>query len=366
MQPRISLFNAPAHKVRSYVRSLAQKERALSVRMLRALHVVERRRLYHPFPSLYEYCRGELKMSEAVAYTRSRLARTAQRYPRILPALRDGRLNLSGLLILNKYLRPEHAEELLREAEGKSNQEIKELLARSFPQPDVPTIIVPLAPVSASDEPAMPRENVCADNFTSEVTHSQSVGILNCAQPLPTAPGLVFTEDPRARVEPLAPGRYSFHLTIPSSTLLKLRYAQELLRHAVAAGDVAAVMDRALDALIAELEKKTIGSTENPRPHAPIANNQHIPLAVQAEVITRDGWRCSFPMPDGGVCGSRWRLQFHHLVSVAKGGQSVAKNLVLRCAAHHRHETEAEFGLPFVEGKIERRQRMNTQARSPS
>jgi hypothetical protein len=280
--PRISLFSAPAHKVRSYVRSLAQKERALSVRMLRAHSVVERRRLYHPYPSLYEYCRGDLKMSEAVAYTRSRLARTAQRYPTILLALRDGRLNLSGLLILNKCLRPENAEELLRAAESKTNQHIKELLARRFPQPDVPTIVVP-----------------------------------------------------------------------------------ELLSHAVAAGDVAAVMDRALDALIAELEKKLIGSTENPRPRLPTAENRHVPLAVQAEVIARDGWRCSFPMPDGGVCGSRWRLQFHHLVSVAKGGQSVAKHLVLRCSAHHRHETEREFGLPFVEGKIERRLRESALTKEP-
>jgi hypothetical protein len=38
----------------------------------------------------------------------------------------------------------------------------------------------------------------------------------------------------------------------------KLRYAQALLSHRVAAGDVAEVLDRALDALIPVLEKQRL------------------------------------------------------------------------------------------------------------
>src|SRR6185295_18215578 len=47
--------------------------------------------------------------------------------------------------------------------------------------------------------------------------------------------------------------RYLVQVTISKSTHDKLRYAQELLGHALPSGDVARVLDRALDSLIAQL-----------------------------------------------------------------------------------------------------------------
>jgi len=47
--------------------------------------------------------------------------------------------------------------------------------------------------------------------------------------------------------------------TVTKSTRDKLRHAQDLLSHAVPSGDVAEVLDRALDALITQLEKRKLG-----------------------------------------------------------------------------------------------------------
>jgi hypothetical protein len=57
-------------------------------------------------------------------------------------------------------------------------------------------------------------------------------------------------------VAPLAPQRFALQITIGQSTHDKLRYAQQLLSHQVASSDVAEVLDRALDALIGQLEKR--------------------------------------------------------------------------------------------------------------
>ena len=48
-------------------------------------------------------------------------------------------------------------------------------------------------------------------------------------------------------------------VTIPKATHDKLRHAQNLLSHAVPLGDVAQVLDRALDLLIRRLESKRFG-----------------------------------------------------------------------------------------------------------
>jgi hypothetical protein len=54
-----------------------------------------------------------------------------------------------------------------------------------------------------------------------------------------------------AAVTPLSPDRYKLQLTIGGDTLEKLRLAKDMLSHAIPSGDDAAVLDRALTALLA-------------------------------------------------------------------------------------------------------------------
>src|SRR4029079_18227409 len=109
------------------------------------------------------------------------------------------------------------------------------------------------------------------------------------------------------RVEPAAlpvEERYSVHLTIPKSTHDKLRHAQALLSHAIPSGDVAQVLDRALDALIARLETRKIGSEAGrpsaPRNHAPSnrrarpGRTRYLPARVRRAVWERDHGQCTF------------------------------------------------------------------------
>ncbi len=63
---------------------------------------LDERRLYVPagYSSMYAYCTGTHHMPEDAAFKRIRAARTARQYPVIFDAVAEGRLNLSGVLLV--------------------------------------------------------------------------------------------------------------------------------------------------------------------------------------------------------------------------------------------------------------------------
>jgi hypothetical protein len=131
-----------------------------------------------------------------------------------------------------------------------------------------------------------------------------------------------------------------------------LRYAQELLGHALPSGDLAQVLDRALDALIERLERRKFGATRRPRrSEQASANPRHIPADVKRTVWERDGGRCTFVSDAGQRCPARSRLEYDHVEPVARGGRSTVSGLRLRCRAHNRYAAECAFGAGFMERK---------------
>lgn len=156
------------------------------------------------------------------------------------------------------------------------------------------------------------------------------------------APERPFTRS--AAVTPLAPERYKVQFTASSEAYKKLQRAQSLLRHVIPNGDLAFVFERALDVLLADLERKKLAATSRPRParEAP-SGSRHIPAAVRREVWRRDGARCAF-LGAAGRCAERGFLELHHVVPFARGGQATVGNIELRCRAHNAYEAELSFG----------------------
>ena len=163
----------------------------------------------------------------------------------------------------------------------------------------------------------------------------------------------------RERVTPLAPGRYALQLTVAQDTYEKLRYAQALLGHSVPTGELAQVLDRALDALIARLEQRKFAATTRPRPRRQraSANPRHVPAEVRRAVWERDGGRCTFVSAAGHRCEARTRLEFDHVEPVARGGRATVKGMRLRCRAHNQYAAECAFGAGFMGRKREAAQR---------
>jgi 5-methylcytosine-specific restriction endonuclease McrA len=156
-------------------------------------------------------------------------------------------------------------------------------------------------------------------------------------------------------VTPLAPERFALQVTISKSTHDKLRHAQELLSHAVPSGDVADVLDRALDALIGQLEKRKCGATDRPRTGRQRKPTKRcIPAHVKRAVWERDRGQCTFVGDTGLRCASRKFLEYDHADLIARGGTATVDSIRLLCRSHNQYEAERTFGDGFMHEKRER------------
>jgi hypothetical protein len=131
---------------------------------------------------------------------------------------------------------------------------------------------------------------------------------------------------------------------VDRATFEKLRRAQDLLRRVIPGGDPAAVFDRALTLLLADLERTRLAAAQRPRGNRPTApRSRHIPAAVKRAVWARDHGQCAF-VGQRGRCTGTGFLEFHHVVPYARGGPAVVQNIELRCVAHNAFEAELDFG----------------------
>ena len=140
-----------------------------------------------------------------------------------------------------------------------------------------------------------------------------------------------------------SPERYKFQVTISQETHDRLRRLQDLLRHAIPNGDPAEILDRALTALLSEVERRRLGATERPRAgRGRRAHSRHIPAAVRRAVWKRDRGRCAF-VGRNGRCSETAFLELHHVQPYALGGAPAVENMELRCRAHNQYEAKLVF-----------------------
>ena len=104
-----SLSHLDDHVLLRYLATALSQDHGTTAILLALLGEVEERKLYAPaaYSSMRLYCVRELRMSEDVATERIRVARTARRFPAIFPALADGRLNMTAVLLLTPHLTPQ-------------------------------------------------------------------------------------------------------------------------------------------------------------------------------------------------------------------------------------------------------------------
>ena len=318
---------------------------------------------------MYAYCVGELRLSEDATWKRLQAARAARRFPALLPAIAEGRLHLAAVCLLAPHLTEGNADELITAAVHKSKGEIEQLLAHRFPRTEVLPLVVglPAAVPQPSVQPAPGQVEVSAPGIEA----ADQPGPEPKPQPAPGQVGPPALERievpaPRARVAPLAPQRFTLQVTIGQETLEKLRHAQALLGHQLPSGEIAQVLDRALDALISQLEKRKFAATSRPRGdrRRTSQNPRHVPAEVKRTVWERDGGRCTFVSDGGKRCPARARLEFDHVEPVARGGLATVAGIRLRCRAHNQYDAEQVYGAGFMHQKREAAQRAAAEKRA--
>jgi HNH endonuclease len=176
---------------------------------------------------------------------------------------------------VREFLTAENHRELFEAVSGKTKLQIREVLAERFPQADVPASLKKL--------PAL---------------------------------------------EPLSKGRYRLQLTLSVEQKEKLELARDLLSHANSSGDLAIVVERALDELISRLEKRRFGGAQPQPPDYGAKSTARTDGRARAPG-TRVGSKVRARQPtDHVVPGSKVRAHHETDPAVAVGDTPAAEWLI--------------------------------------
>jgi hypothetical protein len=279
----------------------------LLARLIVLLNAMEDRRLHtrSAFPTMFEFCTRRLGMSHAGAHRRTTAARIVRQFPSLLEKIERGEIGLSTVVMLSEHLKVDNLDEVLAAVAGKTTRDVEQLLADRAPRQDVPAKLEKIAEQVTLEAPSLP------------------------APELP------------ARIAPLGDERYALQLTVSRELRDKLARARDLMMHANPKGDLAVVVERAVDALLGELEKKVLGKAEHPR--------EGSKRGERRETFERDGMQCTYVAADGTRCCATAFLQIDHARARARGGGDERKNLRVLCHAHNQLHAEEDFGREHME-----------------
>jgi hypothetical protein len=179
----------------------------------------------------------------------------------------------------------------------------------------------------------------------------------------------------RFRLEPLSASSYRVELTASAELVGKIEQARELLSHVLPNGDLASILERALDQLIAHETRRRMGAgagagaragggRRSPRKvRTSRPGSRYVPRDVAGLVWERDGGQCSFTDEQGRRCSERRFLTLEHRHPHALGGPATVENLCLLCAAHNAQSAREVFGEEYVAKKCAEKTRDRTQRR---
>jgi len=237
----------------------------------------------------------------------------------LFDAVADGRLHLTAVLMLSKYLTSGNVDELAAASTHKSKAEIEQLIADRFPQPDLPELLQALGP------PPPTR--------TTAASHGDEHSPENAVADPPPAPGPTQQHSPenaesrapRPALKPLAPQRFGFQCTLDQETHDLLQDVRALMSHEIPTEEMVLVLKGALKLAKAQLEKRKFAATDRPGHSRPVTSRRHIPAAVKRAVRERDGGRCTFVSDNGKRCAARTLLE-----TIWNDGLAVVRSCHLR------------------------------------
>ncbi len=346
-----SFIGVPDHVVIHDFEATDDDSHCTLARLLELLIVVMRRKLYRGqgYSTIHAYCVRGRHMAEFTAFKRVQAAKAASRHRVILSMVAEGRLHLTAILMLAPHLKGPDAEALLLEASHKTKAQLKRMLARIAPKPDVPTCFQTVAPTTSLP----PLLEKLAPELVSDRsgTSTDSTGEEPISPPTLLVP---IMSGPQARIEPRSPGRIAVQFMLDESEYEELQRAQALAPHEVMPSDVAAFYKWAVREVLKLQEKRRFAATAKPRASKDAPEGRHIPAHVKREVEERDGRQCTFVSNRGVRCTDVRNLEFDHQEAFARGGRSTVGNIRLLCHAHNQLEAERTFGAGFMEEKRRR------------
>jgi 5-methylcytosine-specific restriction endonuclease McrA len=348
-----------SHALTAKLGELLADERQTIVAFVLHLAELERRQLHLElgYPNLYGFCIDRLKLTRGATYRRVTAARLVARYPEIAEYLRDGRLCLTTLALLDDVLDDSNVREVLERAAGRTEEQTKVLVAALKPQPAPRDLFQRLpAPRAAAQcaaaltaascpAPAVPAAEagaLIAPPANAPEAQVATALQANFASPVPARRAA-------AAPQPISADQYVLRVTIGQELADDLKKVKALLSHSIPDGNLEAVLHACVRNMIAHCEKRRMGSDEpRPRKVKQPPKDRGVPVEVSREIWKRDGGTCAYLAPDGKRCGSDYQVEVHHLQPYARKGPPTVENLQIRCRAHNRYAAEKDFGSDFM------------------
>ncbi len=348
----MTFHHLSSHALTARLGELLATERRTIAAFVLHLAELERRQLHLElgYSSTFVFCTQFLKLTNAAAFRRTTAARLVTRYPAIAEMLADGRLCLTTLAHLRDVLDDENHAEVLARAAGRTEDEVKLLVAALRPQPAPPDLFRRLparAPSTSGSEVAISARCVPSAIASATVT---AIGSPPDDSP-PELPAPVTTPPPSRipTLRPISAQQHVLRITVDGAFVDDLERLKALLSHTVPDGNTVTVLHTAIRRAITACEKQRRGS-DRPRPRKmpPPPRGRAIPTEVRREVWQRDGASCAYVSAAGTRCGSTHQLEFHHVEPAGRNGPPTVANISLRCRPHNSYAADLDYGRDFM------------------
>ncbi len=255
------------------------------------------------YASLWKYCRCELRLLECAIWRRLGSMRVLRRFPFVVDYLRDGRIAMTTLVLVEKVLTADNAVATFDRISDRNAREVREIVAELEPRPDVPTslrklpepsriirrnsfansgedttefaVTTPASPATLGATTAISAAAAEASATAALAGESASVDVMASADviaavdvkapvnvtegfdvagsgtlPMPMPPAERIARRPAVEIEPLSRDRYLLKMTVDREFVDALDQVRSILSHVIPGGDRVAVIRRALDEII--------------------------------------------------------------------------------------------------------------------
>ena len=363
---------------------LVQKERNITIQVLRHLSEIESRKLHlkRGFASLFDYAVRDLGYSHSAAYRRIKVMKLCREVPEIVSKLKVGSLNLTTVSKVQSYFEKQDKKAKKSQTEfNLTNQEMDTIFVGDDENCKSNNIIVECNP--EKNLPATIKKNFlpaedCIITETKKQTKSDKSG-LNLNQKLDLLEQVIGKSSRQTekllcemdseiyqikdKVRYLNKDQIEIKLTVNKNSYENLEILKSLLSHKspnMSYGRLFQTLSElGLDKydprrkLKKQKEKNLPTKIKNNFSPAAgrVRNNKevssekiasrYIPTKIKRLVWTRDQGQCTYICPETKKkCGSKHFLQIDHIHPYSLGGSSKLNNLRLLCAGHNQYRNK--------------------------
>ncbi len=293
---------------------LVSVERRHTAALIAHLAEISRRKghLELGYKSLFDYCVIRLRLGKGTVWNRTQVANVSRRFPQILEHLAEGKSSLSSLGVLAAHLSEENVEGLLEQAEGKTKEEVKEIVAALRPKPAAEPMIRRKPAARSLESRERPSEGA-AEPAQLERPFSRGES---------ESPKLV------GNIEVASPGLYNFRFSSGKEFKGKFERLAEVLGIEGAVRRMPEILEKALDLALEKKdpkqklqrrEKREATRSKTPLDEAAGTpkceghdRSGYVPSSVRERRMEHAGYQCEYTGPDGVRCTARTRLEIDH------------------------------------------------------